>query len=110
MSDTAADSFSLVLGALANPTRRAIVEQLLETSCAVNELRLPRKISASTLSKHLTVLTQAGLLTQQAAGRKRICRVQKAPLRMVGAWVDQNRKLIYTQRATLERLFGAAAN
>lgn len=106
MLDEADDSFSLVLGALAHPTRRAIVEQLLESSCAVNELKLPRRISPSTLSKHLTVLTQAGLLTQQAVGRKRICRLQKAPLRMIGAWVDQNRKSIYTQRATLERLLG----
>ncbi|HRK30557.1 MAG TPA: metalloregulator ArsR/SmtB family transcription factor [Tepidisphaeraceae bacterium] len=106
MSDDEDDSFSLVLGALANPTRRAIVEQLLDTSCAVSELKLPRKISASTLSKHLTVLAEAGLLTQHASGRKRICRVQKVPLKQLGSWLETHRRSIYSQRASLERFFG----
>lgn len=96
----------MIFGALADPSRRAIVEQLLDGPRAVGELRLPHPIGASTLSKHLTVLTHAGLLTQQANGRRRICRVQSATLRELANWVDRNRRAIQSQRAALEKLFG----
>lgn len=99
-----------VLFALADPTRRAIVEQLMRGSCRVGELRLPRRISPSTLSKHLMILRRAGLLTQTADGPARVCRIDPAPLRAAAAWFAPYRRPAGSQRAALERYFGLSTD
>jgi DNA-binding transcriptional ArsR family regulator len=96
-------------GALADPTRRAIVECLAERPRAVGELAAQLPVSRPAVSQHLKVLKEAGLVTERAAGTRRIYRLNPAG---VGALRDQldtfwNRALAgYTdvvERTTEER-------
>lgn len=102
------DSLDRVFFALSDPTRRAIVEQLLDGPRRVGELVLPRNIAAPTLSKHLSVLMKSGLLTQQSQGRARLCRLNTSALRPIKDWVEQHQPRVKSQRAALERYFGVA--
>lgn len=99
-----------VFSALADPTRRAIVEQLFAGPRRVGELSLPRPIGAPTLSKHLRTLQQAGLVTQTAQGRFRVCTLNPAALRSLGIWIDLHRRQIPSQRAALMKYLGVAAD
>lgn len=73
--------------ALADPTRRAIVERLGSGDATVSELAAPFTMSMPAVSKHLRVLERAGLLTQEKAGRTRICRLNRVPLDDLARWL-----------------------
>jgi len=63
-----------VFAALADPTRRAMVSELAEHGIrTAGELAAPHEMSLPAVSKHLTVLERAGLLTRQRRGRNRVC-------------------------------------
>src|SRR3546814_18828426 len=66
--------------ALADPTRRAIVEQLVENPSAVGELARALPVSRPAVSQHLKVLKEAGFVTDTPAGKQRIYRVDPAGL------------------------------
>lgn len=84
------DSLGLKLGALADPTRRAIVVRLAAGEATVSELARPFGISQPAISKHLRILEGAGLIEQAArAGQSRPRRLRVAALRETGAWFDQ---------------------
>lgn len=59
-----------IFSALSDPTRRAIIEQLLEKSCTVSELAVPYTISKPAVIKHLHVLERAGLISKEKNGRQ----------------------------------------
>lgn len=80
-----------VFHALANPIRRAIIEQLAQGECTVSDLAAPHDVSKPAISQHLRVLEDAGLVTQQKDGRLRICTLQAAPLNHVFSWTLQYR-------------------
>lgn len=82
------DRLSLVYGALADPTRRGIVERLCRGQCTVAELRQPLAMSAPAVSKHLRVLESAGLVERRRAGRHRICALRRTPLDEAGRWCE----------------------
>ncbi len=88
----ASDRLSVVLAALADPTRRAILERLSRGEATVTELAEPFDLSLPGVSKHLKVLRRAGLITQGRAAQWRPCRLQAAPLTEVTDWVEQLRK------------------
>lgn len=78
--------------ALADPTRRAMIDRLARGDASVGELARPFRISPPAISKHLRVLERAGLMTQRKRGRVRLCVVRPEPLRAVSKWVEQYRR------------------
>lgn len=82
------DDLSLVFGALADPTRRAILTRLAQGEATVAELAKPFSISLPAVSKHLKVLENAGLLKQRVVAQTRPCRVDGEPLKRAAAYVD----------------------
>lgn len=83
-----ADPLSLVFAALSDPTRRAILAMLLEDDMAVTDVAEPFAISLSAISKHLVILAQAGLISQEARGRVKWCRLEPEGLRAASVWMQ----------------------
>ncbi|MFN8525290.1 MAG: metalloregulator ArsR/SmtB family transcription factor [Chloroflexota bacterium] len=78
--------------ALADPTRRAIVERLMRGDATVAELSAPFSISQPSISNHLRVLEHAGLISRGRVGQTRPCRLEPAPLRHLAMWIDTYRQ------------------
>ncbi|MEN3307098.1 MAG: hypothetical protein V7603_3300 [Micromonosporaceae bacterium] len=88
------DQLSTTFAALADPTRRAILARLAQAGEAtVNELAEPFAISLQAISKHLKVLERAGLISRGRDAQFRPCRLQAAPLRTAGDWIETHRQL-----------------
>ncbi len=87
------DHLSATFAALADPTRRAILARLARGEATVTELAAPFDLSLPTISKHLKVLHQAGLISQGRQAQWRPCRLETAPLREVDAWMDEYRQI-----------------
>lgn len=77
-----------LFGALADPTRRAIVGRLAERDLGVLELAGDFPISQPAVSKHLRVLEDAGLVSRRQVGRQRLCKLEPHRLQPVAAWVS----------------------
>ncbi|MGR3492125.1 MAG: ArsR/SmtB family transcription factor [Shimia sp.] len=77
-----------VFAALADPTRRAILAMLLEDDMAVTDVAEPFETSLAAISKHLTVLAQAGLITQEKRGRVKWCKLEPDALRDASVWMQ----------------------
>jgi DNA-binding transcriptional ArsR family regulator len=78
----------LTYSALADPTRRAILETLAQGPAPVGTLAQPFPISGPAISRHLKVLEAAGLLVSTRIGKGRICQLQPAPLTEAQVWLD----------------------
>ena len=78
--------------ALADPTRRAILERLSHGESAVSELAAPFPSSLPAISKHLRVLEGAGLIARRNVGRQRICRITPAAMDTAAEWMDHYRR------------------
>jgi DNA-binding transcriptional ArsR family regulator len=85
------DQLSVIFGALADPTRRAILTRLASGETSVTELAKPLDMSLPAVTKHLKVLQRAGLVSQGRQAQWRPCRLQAAPLKNASAWIDQFR-------------------
>jgi DNA-binding transcriptional ArsR family regulator len=85
------DQLSQTFAALADPTRRAILMRLAKGEATVGELAEPFDLRLPTVSKHLKVLQQAGLVTQGRKAQWRPCRLQAAPLKEVAEWAERFR-------------------
>lgn len=81
------DHLSTTLSALADPTRRAILQRLANGEATVNELAEPFEISLPAISRHLKVLEHAGLISRGRKAQWRPCRLEAAPLLEVSDWV-----------------------
>ncbi len=81
-------TLDLVFAALADPTRRAILAMLLEDDMAVTDVAAPFAMSLAAISKHLSVLTQAGLISQEKRGRVKWCRLEPDALRAASVWMQ----------------------
>src|SRR5919109_2732102 len=86
------DQLSLTFGALADPTRRAILTRLAEGEATVNELAEPFAMSLPAISKHLKVLERAGLVARGREAQWRPCALQAGPLKDIADWVEQYRR------------------
>ena len=82
-----ADQLSIVFGALADPTRRAILASLTGGERTVAELGAPFAISQPAVSKHLRVLEDAGLITRSRRATARLSHLRAAPLRDATSWL-----------------------
>ena len=77
-----------VFAALADPTRRRILTLLLEDDMAVTDVAEPFEMSLAAISKHLTVLTQAGLVSQEKRGRVKWCKLEPDALKDASVWMQ----------------------
>ena len=77
-----------VFAALADPTRRAILAMLLEDDMAVTDVAEPFEMSLAAISKHLGVLTAAGLISQEKRGRVKWCKLEPDALRDASVWMQ----------------------
>jgi DNA-binding transcriptional ArsR family regulator len=84
MSHTLDAAFS----ALADPTRRAILAMLLEDDMAVTDVAEPFEMSLAAISKHLGILTRAGLISQEQRGRVKWCKLEPDALREASVWMQ----------------------
>jgi DNA-binding transcriptional ArsR family regulator len=96
-------SLDATFGALSDPTRRAIVERLTRGEASVGELAEPFEISLPAISKHLTVLEEAGLLVRTKEGRNRRCRLVEEPIGEVLQWIASYGSFWEGQLDSLER-------
>jgi DNA-binding transcriptional ArsR family regulator len=85
------DALSTTFQALADPTRRAILERLARGEASVKELAAPFDLSQPAISKHLRVLERAGLIEQKRRAQWRPRRLRADPLREVATWVGEYR-------------------
>ncbi|HVF19374.1 MAG TPA: metalloregulator ArsR/SmtB family transcription factor [Mycobacteriales bacterium] len=82
-------SYELVLDALGDATRRGLVDRLRHGPLAVGELAAPLPISRPAVSKHLRILTEAGLVTHEVAGTRRLYRLDPRGLDELRRWTEQ---------------------
>ena len=83
----AADPLNAVFGALADPTRRAILAQLTAGDATVAQLAAPFRVSQPAISRHLKVLEQAGLISRRRRATARLSHLEAEPLREATAWL-----------------------
>jgi len=86
------DQLSETFGALADPTRRAILARLASGEASVTELAAPFEMSMPAISKHLKVLERAGLIVRGREAQWRPCRLRAGPLQDVAGWVEHYRQ------------------
>ncbi|MCK0096651.1 metalloregulator ArsR/SmtB family transcription factor [Yoonia sp. F2084L] len=77
-----------IFAALADPTRRAILAMLLEDDMAVTDVAEPFEMSLAAISKHLVVLTTAGLISQEKRGRVKWCKLEPDAMREASVWMQ----------------------
>ena len=82
------DPLDTAFAALADPTRRAILSMLLEDDMAVTDVAEPFEMSLAAISKHLTILTRAGLISQEKRGRVKWCKLEPDALRAASVWMQ----------------------
>lgn len=82
------DPLDTVFAALADPTRRAILSMLLEDDMAVTDVAAPFAMSLAAISKHLILLTRAGLITQEKRGRVKWCKLEPDAMRTATVWMQ----------------------
>ena len=81
-----------VFGALADPTRRGVLNSLAGGSCGVSELAAPSGMSLPGFMKHLRVLEDAGLIAREKEGRVVSCELSAAPIQQAAAWMSRYEK------------------
>ena len=81
-------SLDAIFAALADPTRRAILTMLLEDDMAVTDVAEPFDISLAAISKHLMILAEAGLISQEKRGRVKWCRPEPDAMRAATVWIQ----------------------
>jgi DNA-binding transcriptional ArsR family regulator len=86
------EQLNRVFGALADPTRRAILARLADGTATVNELVEPFHLSQPTISKHLKVLENAGLVVRGREAQYRPVRLNPAPLERAARWIGDYRR------------------
>jgi DNA-binding transcriptional ArsR family regulator len=102
------DFLSAVFSALGNPTRRAILERLARGEASVLELAEPFGVSQPTISKHLKVLEEAGLIESIRDAQRRPRRLRLGAIRAVDEWIGPYRQLWERRLDNLDRHLAAS--
>jgi len=92
-----------VFFAIADPTRRAILQSLARRPATITEIAEPFPISLNAVSKHVMVLERAGLIRREIQGREHRCTLEARPLQDATAWLDDYRRFWETRLDALER-------
>ena len=83
-----ADQLDIIFAALGDPTRRRILALLLEDDMAVTDVAEPFEMSLAAVSKHLGLLSRAGLISQEKRGRVKWCKLEPEALREASIWMQ----------------------
>ena len=110
MSVKQEERLSAVFGALADPTRRAILRRLKEGEAPVGVLAEPFDISLPAISRHLKVLERAGLIVRGREAQWRPCRLEAEPLKEVAIWAGEFREFWEGSFAKLDDLLAELQN
>jgi len=86
------DRLSATFGALADPTRRAILARLASGEASVTQLAEPFAMSMPAISKHLKVLERAGLIRRGREAQWQPCRLEAGPLQEIAGWIEHYRR------------------
>ena len=81
----------LAFQALADPTRRAMIERLTRGPAAVSDLARPLSMSLPAVMQHLAVLEGSGLVASEKVGRVRVCRIEPRALSLAEQWINARR-------------------
>lgn len=100
----------LVFQALADPTRRGMVERLSRGPASVSELAQPLDMTLSAVVQHLAILEASGLVRSEKAGRVRTCRIESSALRGAEQWIVDRRRNWERQLDRLGVLFAENAD
>jgi DNA-binding transcriptional ArsR family regulator len=100
-TEQTSEQLDLLFGALADPTRRRIIEQLAGGEATVTELAAPFSISLPAISRHLKVLERASIITRSQQGRWRSSQLSSTSLASAATWLALHER-IWTER--LDRL------
>jgi DNA-binding transcriptional ArsR family regulator len=92
-----------VFRAIADPTRRAILDRLRAGPAPVNALAAEFEQSRPAISKHLGVLRRARLVSEQRAGRERLYELEPVPLQQVAGWIEGYRSFWQVSLTNLKR-------
>jgi DNA-binding transcriptional ArsR family regulator len=90
--------------ALADATRRGVLEQLGRSDASITDLALRFSMTLTGMKKHVSVLEQAGLVTTEKVGRVRTCRLGPARLEDEAAWLERHRQLWDARFDALDRV------
>lgn len=101
------DHISTVLAAIADPTRRAILDQLARGPARVTDVAAPFAMSLNAVSKHIKVLEHAQLVRRTRCGREHTLALEAAPLRDVVRWASRYERFGTERLDRLEGLFAA---
>ena len=101
LNQAAAPPVDRVFMALADPSRRAIVDRLVRGPASVSELARPLRITLAAVVQHLHVLEGSGLVSSAKQGRVRTCRIEPAAMQVAERWLT-DRRLMWEER--LDRL------
>ena len=93
-----------VFHALADPTRRRIVEKLTRAEHGVMELAAEFEMSQPAVTKHLNVLQKAGIIARHKEGRRRVCRLKPRALERSARWIESCRDFWNARLDALEEL------
>jgi DNA-binding transcriptional ArsR family regulator len=99
-----------VMHALADPTRRAIVQQLRAGEARVTDLAQPFAMSLNAVSKHIRVLERAQLVRRRRVGREHLLSLNPAPLDAAADWIEQQRAFWTPRLATLNAVLQAESD
>lgn len=83
------DSLNSIFGALADPTRRAMVAQLARGDASVGELASAFEFALPTISRHLKMLEEARIVEKRKDASRRQCRLRLEPLRAASKWIEK---------------------
>jgi DNA-binding transcriptional ArsR family regulator len=86
------DQLSRVFAALADPTRRDMVARLTVGDATVGELAEPYNVSVQAVSKHIKVLTDAGLVSQRRDAQRRPCHLEAEVFDLMTKWIERSRQ------------------
>jgi DNA-binding transcriptional ArsR family regulator len=102
MVNDSSEQLTTVFSALADPTRRAILERLARGEASGTELAQPFSISVPAISKHLRVLKNADLILHRKDGRTHLFRLAASPMREAASWLEHYRHFWEAQFDSLE--------
>lgn len=94
----------LTFAALADVTRRGVLEQLGRSDASISDLAQRFRMTRTGMKKHVGILEQAGLVTTEKVGRVRTCRLGRRRLEEEAAWIEQHRQLWSARFDALDQL------
>lgn len=97
-------SLDLIFATLADPTRRAVIERLVEGPAPVKELAAPHDMALPSFLQHIRVLEERRLIRTRKVGRQRICRLEPLALMPVESWLDRQHRMWERQLDRLAHL------